>query len=116
MNDDPKKTVEFSVDRQNLYQEAVYTDLKIATIRQLIPVKADGAQDKSRKVIYVGQTNLLTPEGPIPIQGVITAKDLQQAIKRFPEAMNEAMDKLVEQAQRAKQEKESRIIMPGGQQ
>ena len=66
MNDELKNNIEFSVDRQNLYQETIYTDLKIATIRQLTPVKADGTTDKSRKVVYVGQTNLLTPEGPIP--------------------------------------------------
>ena len=113
MNEDPRKAVEFSVDRQNMYQETVFTDLKIATIRQLEPVKPDGTKDKTRRVMYVGQTNLLTPEGPIPIQGVITAKDLQQAIKRFPDAMNEAMDRLMEQAQKVKQEKDSRIIVPG---
>ena len=113
MFDDANQAVDFSVDRQNLYQEAVFTDLKIATIRQLTPVKSDGTKDKSRKVIYVGQTNLLTPEGPIPIQGMISAKDLQQAVKHYPEAMNEAMNNLVEQAQKVKQEKESRIIVPG---
>ena len=105
--------IDFTVDRQNLYQEEVFTDLKVATIRRLTPVKPDGNLDKTRKVVYVGQTNLMTPNGPVPVQGIIPAKDLQQAIKRFPDAMNEAMAKLVEQVEKLKQKEDSRIIVPG---
>jgi hypothetical protein len=105
--------IDFTVDRQNLYREEVFTDLKVATIRRLTPVKPDGDLDKTRKVVYVGQTNLMTPNGPVPVQGIISAKDLQQAIKRFPDAMNEAMAKLVEQVEKLKQKEDSRIIVPG---
>ena len=116
-------SIDFSVDRSNLYKEESFTDLKVGNIRRLIPVKPDGSEDKTRNTIFVGQTNLMTPNGPLPIQGVIKAKELQQAVKRFPEAMEEAVERLMDEAQKmkdqqgseiiTKQKEDSRIIIPG---
>jgi hypothetical protein len=106
-------SIDFTVDKKNLYREEMYTDLKVASIRRLIPVKSDGKIDKSRDTIYVGQTHLMSPDGPVPLQNVIQAKGLQQAIKKFPDAMQTAMDQLVEKAQKMKDKEESRIIVPG---
>jgi hypothetical protein len=120
MAEEPKKSVDFQVDRGNLYHEESFTDLKAGTIKRLTPVRPDGSADKSRKTIFVGHTNILTPQGPFPIQGVIQAKELQQAIKKFPEAMEAAMNRLVEEVKKYQeredsriQKPESRIIVPG---
>lgn len=106
-------SLDFSVDRQNFYREDSFTDLKVATIRRLSPVKSDGSVDKTRKTVFIGQTNIMTPGGALPIQAVIQAKQLQQAVKRFPEAMLAAVDKLAEEMQKMKQQEESQIITPG---
>ena len=106
-------SLDFSVDRQNFYREESFTDLKVATIRRLSPVKPDGSVDKTRKTVFIGQTNIMTPNGALPIQAVIQAKQLQQAVKRFPEAMQAAVDKLAEEVQKMKQQEESQIITPG---
>lgn len=103
---------DFSVDKQNLYLEASFTDLKVASIRQLTPVKTDGSVDKTRKTIFIGQSNIMTPNGPLPIQAAIQAKHLQQAIKRFPEAMQAAMAKLADEVKKLRQQQESTIITP----
>jgi hypothetical protein len=123
MAETDNNSIDFSVDRSNLYREESYTDLKVGNIRRLIPVKPDGSEDKTRNTIFVGQTNLMTPNGPLPIQGVIRAKELQQAVKRFPEAMEEAVERMMEEAQKMKdqqgseiitnQKEDSRIIIPG---
>ena len=123
MVEDPKKEVDFRIDRSNLYREESFTDLKVGTIKCLSPVKADGSEDKTRKRIYVGNTNVMTPQGPIPIQGIIQAKELQQAVKKFPEAMEAAMDRLIEEAKKYQEQQQaeesqiqkpdSRIIIPG---
>ena len=105
-------SIDFKVDRQNFYREESFTDLKAGSIRRLTPVKSDGTADKTRKTIFIGYTNLLSPQGQLPIQAVIKARDLQQAIKHFPEAMKETMENLIEEAKKQKQE-ESRIIVPG---
>ena len=124
MTDDPQTNADFSVDRTNLYREETFTDLKVGTIKRLTPVRPDGSEDKTRKILFVGQSSLMTPHGPVPIQNVISAKELAQAIKKFPEAMQAAMDRLVEEAQKYQeaqqnqqgstiQEPDSRIIIPG---
>jgi hypothetical protein len=113
MADEKRESIDFSMDRTNLYREENFTDLKIASIRRLTPIKPDGSADKTRKTIFVGHTNLITPNGPLPIQNMIQAKELQQAIKKFPEAMQSAMERLVEEAKKHKQKEESRIIVPG---
>jgi hypothetical protein len=105
--------LDFSVDRQNFYREESFTDLKVATIRRLSPVKPAGSVDKTRKTVFIGQTNIMTPGGALPIQAVIQAKQLQQAVKRFPEAMEAAVEKLAEEMQKMKQQEESQIITPG---
>jgi hypothetical protein len=106
MADEKTESTEFSVDRTNLYREENFTDLKIGSIRRLTPVKPDGSADKTRKTLFVGHTNLITPNGPLPIQNVIQAKELQQAIKKFPEAIQSAMERLVEEAKKNKQKEE----------
>jgi len=110
MANDKIAEIDFSVDRQQLYREEVFTDLKVASIRRLTPVKPDGSEDKTRKTLFVGQTHLVSPNGPLPIQNVIQAKDLQQAVKKFPEAMMAAVDRLVEEAKKIKDQEDSRII------
>jgi len=122
MDEEQKNQVNFKVDRSNLYREESFTDLKAGSVKCLTPVKSDGAEDKSRKKIFVGQSNVMTPQGPLPIQGVIQAKELQQAIKKFPEAMEAAMERLIEEAKKYQEQQgqdsqiqkpESRIIVPG---
>ena len=123
MVDEQNNDVDFKIDRSNFYREETFTDLKVGAIKRLTPVKPDGSEDKSRKTIFVGNTNLISPNGPVPIQNVIKAKELQQAIKKFPEAMQEAMERLIEEAKKYQEEKEmeqspiqspeSRIIVPG---
>jgi hypothetical protein len=113
MANEVNESIDFSVDRSNLYQEETYTDLKACSIRRLTPVKPDGSLDKTRKTVFVGQTTLVTPDGAVPLQNLIQAKELQQAVKRFPEAMDAAMERLIEEAQKLKKENDSRIIVPG---
>ena len=112
MTDDRTAGIDFSVDRQNLYREETFTDLKVASIRRLTPVNTDGSVDKTRKTVFVGETHIMTPGGPLPVQAVISAKQLQQAIKRFPEAMQAAVEKLAEEVKRMQQKEKSSIITP----
>ena len=36
---------------------------RVGTIRRMTPVKKDGVRDESRAVLYVGETQVLTPAG-----------------------------------------------------
>jgi hypothetical protein len=112
MSEEQQNQEEFSIDRSNLYIEESFTDLKVGTIKRLTPVKADGSNDKSRKTVFVGHTSVMTPNGPLPIQNVIEAKELAQAIKKFPEALQVAMDRLIEEVKRYQEQQQSQIQKP----
>jgi len=110
-------SLNFTVDKNNLYREESVTDLKIANIQRLVPVHLDGSEDESRETIFLGRTQLSTPQGPIPIQAKLTAQTLEEAMNVFPKAMEAETQKVVEsfkkmQEQQQKTEK-SRIIVPG---
>lgn len=105
---------EVRVDTANLYREEVYTDLRVATIRVLVPVKLDGSRDASRETLYSGQTTLLSQAGPLPVECAIEATTLEEATRKFPQAMKEAVDRLIEEAREIRRREASRIVVPGG--
>jgi len=106
----PKK---IKINQQDLYKEEVFTDVLVAAIRQLTPVKTNGEIDKSRKVVFFGQTQLMTPRGPLPIQFPVEARNLHEAIEKFPAAMEQFMEKMVEEAKEFERQEQSRIVVPG---
>jgi len=110
--------IDFELDRENLYREESYTDLKAGAIRRLIPVQSDGSPDTSRTEIFVGTTQLLTPEGPLPVQARLMANNFQEALAAYPAAMRQATQEMIAQLEelqkKYQQEKDdSRIIVPG---
>jgi hypothetical protein len=113
------QNINFSIDKNNLYREESLTDLKVGSIRRLIPLKTDGTVDDSRTEMFIGHTQLMSPEGPLPIQAELAAKTIDEAIDVFPEAMKQALAEMVEkikqmqQQQQTQQKDESRIIVPG---
>ncbi len=111
--DGPKPLSEIQVDRNGLYREEVYTDLKIASIRVLTPVKVDGQIDTSRPVLYTGETQLMSQMGPVPVHAPIQAANLDEAIQKFPEAVNQAVERLMEEAREIQRREASRIVVPG---
>ncbi len=119
-NDEKKANFDFSVNKKNLYREEAITDVKVASIRRLIPINLDGSEDKSRTTIFYGHTQLMSPDGPIPLQAPLQANNLEEAMDLFPEAMEKALAEVVDQFRKIQQEREnsgqkedSRIIMPG---
>lgn len=109
----PKPLSEIQVDKQNLYREEVYTDLKIASIRVLTPVTVDGQIDTSRPVLYSGETQLMSQMGPVPVHAPIDATSLDDAIQKFPEAVNQAVERLMDEAREMQRREASRIVVPG---
>jgi hypothetical protein len=104
---------EVKVDRTNLYKEESFTDLKVATIRRLSPIREDGTPDTERPVLFTGETTLMSDRGPLPIQCSIEAKDLSEAMDKFPDAVQGAVEKLIEQAREMQRQQMSRIVVPG---
>jgi hypothetical protein len=104
---------EITVDVDNLHREEVFTDLHAASIRRLTPVKADGNPDTGRDVMYIGETNLMTQMGPLPVQFPIEAKSLDDAFDQFADGVKGAVERLNERAKEMVREENSRIVVPG---
>ena len=111
--------IDFTVDKNNLYREENITDLKSASIRCLTPVKIDGSVDESREKIFIGHTQLMSPQGPLPLQARLNATTLEEAIDRLPAAMEqevvqviESVRKMQEEQERAESREKSNLILP----
>ena len=100
------------IDTNSLYREEVFTDRRAGTLRRMVPVTVDGAPDATRPVLYMGQTQLMTPGGVLPLGFEIEAKDLAEAIGKFPDAVQQALEDAIEEAQQMRRESASRIVVP----
>lgn len=103
---------EIKFDVTELYREDTYTDRRAGTLRRMTPVTTDGAEDATRPVLFAGQTQLLTPGGVLPLAFEIPARDLAEAIERFPEAVKMALNDAIEEAREMRRESASRIVVP----
>jgi hypothetical protein len=103
---------DIQLDSAGLYREDIFTDRKAGTIRRLIPVTVDGSTDPDRAVLYSGQTQLLTPNGVLPLGFEIEASSLRDAIAKFPGAVKEALEQAIEEAREFRRETASRIVVP----
>ncbi len=109
----PKMT-NIKIDPDNLYQEETFTDLTYVSIRRLSPVNIDGSPDKSRDTIFTGMAQLMSPNGPIPVQCLIQgAKTLREATDKLPDAIEKTVRLMIREAEEMQRKEESRIVMPG---
>ena len=103
---------EIRLDASGLYREEIITDRKAGTLRRLTPIKLDGSTDAARAVLFSGQTQLLTPAGVLPLVFDIEAATLEEALRKFPEAVKVALDEAIEEARELRREAASRIVVP----
>jgi hypothetical protein len=104
--------IDIKMDRDTLYLEEVFTDRRVGSIQRLTPVGADGQPDSSREVLFVGQTQLMTRAGPIPLSFEIPAQDLGAAVDGFADAANLAVEDTMKRLEEMRREAASSIIVP----
>jgi len=106
-------TQEMRLDAGTLFREEVFTDRKIGSIQRLTPVDASGARDESRDILYTGQTQILTPAGAMPLSFELAATSLEEALKKFPEAAQQALERTMEELQEMRRQAASSLVVPG---
>jgi hypothetical protein len=110
----PETTNEIKVDPKQLYLEEIFTDRRVGTIRRLTPVNKEGARDQARAVLYVGETQVLTPAGALPIAFEIGAGSLEEAADKFGQLAKEAIERTVKELQDLRRQAASQIVIPQG--
>lgn len=100
------------MDATALYREEVFTDRKIGTIRRLTPVRPDGSTDTARQVLYVGEAQILTQVGALPLSFEIPAQSLQEAVKQFGAATKQAVEQAMKELQELRRQATSSLVIP----
>jgi hypothetical protein len=108
------RSADLSIDPAALYLEETFTDRRVGTIRRLTPVKGDGSPDRARPVAYVGETQVMTPMGTLPIVFEIDAESIQDAAKQFGALAKEAIERTVQEIQELRRQAASSIVIPQG--
>ena len=100
------------MDQTSLYREETFTDRRLGVIRVLTPVTKDGSADASRRVVYLGEAQLLTQVGALPLTFEIEAGSLSEATEKFAAGAKVAVERAVKEIQDMRREAASPIIIP----
>src|SRR2546423_8185328 len=100
---------DIKVDPKALYLEEVFTDRRIGTIRRLTPVTKDGTKDSARAVLYIGETQVMTPAGALPIGFEIGAGSLEEAAEKFGGLAKEAIERTVKELHEMRRQAASQV-------
>jgi len=103
---------DLQMESGNLYLEEAFTDRRIGTIMRMTPVDGDGNRDSAREVVYVGQTQIMTPAGALPLSFEIEAGSLKEASDKFGEVARQAAEDTIKRLQEMQREQSSSIVTP----
>jgi hypothetical protein len=106
------KSPEIRMDPATLCREDIFTDRKMGTLRRLVPIKADGSDDPARPVVYIGEAQLMTPVGALPINFPIEAKTLAEAVAKYGEAARAAVERAMKELQEMRRQQASSLVIP----
>src|ERR1700682_5889002 len=101
-----------TMDATQIYREETFTDRRVGTIRRLTPVAADGTADAARPVIFVGQAQVMTPMGAVPISFELDSPTLDGAIAKCADAAEQALQQTMRDLQEIRREQASSLVIP----
>jgi hypothetical protein len=102
------------MDATSLYREEIYTDRQVGTIRVLTPVKTDGAPDRARPTLYVGEAQIYTTMGTLPLSFELEAASLAEAVAQYAPAAKDAVERAVRELEEMRRQAASSIVIPRG--
>ena len=108
-----ERGAEAKMDADNLYREEIITDRKVGTLRMMTPVTGDGTHDAARATLFIGEAQIMTQAGPLPINFEIEANNLGEAVAKFGEAAKEGVERTVRELQELRRQQSSSIVVPG---
>jgi hypothetical protein len=76
-------------------------------------VKSDGSADTARQTLYMGEAQILTQVGALPVNFEIEAKSLEDAIGQYAAAAKEGVERTVRELQEMRRQAASSIVVPG---
>ena len=101
-----------AMDAKSLYREEIYTDRKMGTLRVMAPVTPSGEPDAGRSTLYLGEAQLMTNMGPLPISFDIEATSLADAIAKYGEAAKIGVEQALRELQEMRRQASSSLVIP----
>lgn len=111
MTDQNSDQLRFNTD--DLYRIDTFTDQRTGSIRRMTPVDADGNDDPSRPVRYVGEASAMTPAGTLPLNFELEGDSLAEAAGGFAEGAEQAFKETIEELKRMQRDQQQSIMVPG---
>jgi hypothetical protein len=105
--------LDIKMDASSLYREEIYTDRRIGTIRAMVPITSKGDPDGTRETAYIGEAQIMTQMGPLPVSFEIEAKSLEAAVSAYAETAKVAIERTVKELQELRREAASSLVLPG---
>lgn len=102
------------MDINTLYREDTFTDRKLGVIRTMTPVTGEGTIDTTRPVLYLGQAEIMTNAGPLPINFEIPASTLGEAVSGFAKAAQEGIERTMQQIAEMRRQQASQLVVAPG--
>ena len=102
------------MDANALYREEIYTDRQVGTIRVLTPVTQDGAPDTARPTLFVGEAQIYTSMGALPLSFELEGSTLSEAVAQYAAAAKEAVERAVRELEEMRRQAASSIVIPRG--
>lgn len=104
---------EAQMDSADLWREEIVTDRKIGTLRVMTPIRPDGVADPARRTSYVGEAQMMTNMGALPITFEIEAASLAEAVQKYGDAAREAFERAMRELQDMRRQAASSLVLPG---
>jgi len=109
---DESKDIEIAMDSGSLFKEEMFTDRQVGTIQRLTQVDGEGRPVDGGEVVFIGQTQLMTRAGPLPLSFELEASTLAEAAEKFGAGANQAMEDTVARLEDMRREQSSSTIVP----
>ncbi|HSG65393.1 MAG TPA: hypothetical protein VLD39_10345 [Gammaproteobacteria bacterium] len=106
-------SADIAMDADDLYIEESFTDRRVGGIQRLTPVTRAGERDAARPIVYLGQTQIMTPAGALPLSFEIAADSLEDAVAQFGPRAEEALQDTMKRLEEMRREAASSLIVPG---
>jgi hypothetical protein len=77
-------------------------------------VKLDGSQDPARPMRFVGEAQILTPAGALPLSFDVPGGTLAEAVVNYADAAREGIERAVREIQEMRRQAASGLVIPKG--
>lgn len=106
-----ERSAELRMDPDQLYREEIVTGGGAGTLRVMTPITRDGAPDPARRIQYVGEAQILTPMGALPVAFEIPAASIGEAAEKFAPAAKLAVEQTLAEIQEMRREASSGLVI-----